>query len=218
MIYAISNAEIEAMKASEKYSKDGFRIHFTPEETKAAKELEWKCSCCGYQSRPSTQVPSGYMDWYEHPKFGPQLMCSVCIQAYRINWPLTGIVWSKGDLIYLEDGSQGEVTTIAVTLLAMWNATMGNYTASEPIKDRILSLGGESEKLNFLAPPGEEWDGIKTFMSLWDALPPGQVEMTENIFRNVFFVPERSTFSAPIKYWSAANLERQARRYAAEEF
>lgn len=180
------------------------------------------CSACGFPSRPSKQVPHGWMVPVnpEHPamlaleKTKGRCLCPFCASCQAINWAVRPVQGgsrsehSPGRLIYLPEMSQEQVNRVAHCVVAISSARSGaNQSAEESAaRDIDAAFLAKHADLQRAVPVFHE-DMDYEFANALALLPAEFYELREEVIGGVRWWPHYKYWAEQGYFWSRATFE-----------
>ncbi len=196
---------------------------------KVLKRDQYRCRGCGFQSRASKQVPSGYMVpvWVDHPGLLPLdvdrsvCLCPVCASSLSINWSVDPrgekgkAPRAPGMLIYCPWLSQAQVSLLGLHAISI-NASrkIGQSSALDAAaRDFDASVQGLNHSLGATLPIYRGKDS--EFARALAMLPEPLYEQRAQLIKHVRFWPALAYWETQGAYWMQASFAPVHREYAA---
>lgn len=170
------------------------------------------CSDCGFQSRPSKQVKSGFMqirprnaDYDSREVSNWTVVCPFCHAYYRMTAALDS---EKYRIIAAPWISQSELSNIVRPLLVILSDIEHlYYTEALQIYKTLLSSESAVAALLPHIPATEATpaDNLKRYFNLFDSVLTDQQYLDRHIFASSLrMIPDKAHFSVESNYWNAA--------------
>jgi hypothetical protein len=181
----------------------------------------FKCSACGFVSRPSKQVPHGYMVPVDsgHPGLAAltlktaTCLCPLCASAIAVNWAVADrhsdraeIVPAAGSLIWLPEVTQAKICLVATYTLVGVNALDSTHDLASVLNDADTAFRGRSAHLASNIPLYKN-DRDSDFARALALLPEEYYEYRTEVLEGVRFWPSSSFWVKQAEYWNAATYQ-----------
>lgn len=184
----------------------------------ALKRHRFTCVQCGFQSRPSRQVPHGWMVPLSLDDPGlvsgrkAQCMCPFCASSHAINWSVVttivrGVEQTPGYLIHCPWLSQGELSLLGAYCASLKaHARVGKSNAIEAAArgvDAALTALREEVALNVPVHRGSDSD----FARALSLLAPEHYGKRAELIGSLKFWPNLDYWAEQGGYWFKAAVE-----------
>lgn len=158
------------------------------------KQSDFTCACCKFNSTPSENVLSGYMQ-----VINQHVYCAICASALQLQRPIRDLV-NHGFIVMANDLSQADVSNLCreIGFIKLGDEER-ERRYSEEIYDRLLATEITHEDYPFLTE-----DTPQTCAEIANCLQvmPAINDMQYNaIFKDLRYVPSFSAFNHIFNYW-----------------
>jgi hypothetical protein len=175
----------------------------------------FKCSSCGFVSRPSKTVPHAYMVPVDpsHPGLAAQslkagkCLCPLCASARAINWSVVEhrtdhaeVLPIAGSLIWLPEIEQSKISLISTFTMSGINHLDMSHDLAETVKHADGAFRGRKTYLANNIPLYKE-DRDSDFARALSLLDSEYYEFRAEVLKGVRFWPNSSFWKVQTHYW-----------------
>lgn len=195
-MYSIKSLPFDSYGISEKDS-----LNWVPSESEmmTLKSNGYKCACCGLESRPHRDFPSGYLELFQSNNVD-QILCSMCMQSQHLGRSVNGKS-NHGLIIYCPNLSQGRIIKLAQW--AFIAKLRGNRFASSANKLIGMITKDLVEPVSYRIPGFNSGD-VKEFSDIYEYMSPKLKEHSSSLLSDLRYWPNEVVFESQVKFWNVA--------------
>jgi hypothetical protein len=159
----------------------------------------YKCECCGLESRPHRDFPSGYLELFKSNNVN-QTLCSMCMQSQHLGRSVNGKS-NHGLIIYCPNLSQGQIIKLAQW--AFIAKLRGNRFASSANKMIGMITKDLVEPVSYKIPGFNSGD-VQEFTDIYEHMSPKLKENSSSLLSDLKYWPNEVVFEPQVKFWNVA--------------
>ena len=176
-------------------------LNWLPSEAEMTilKSNGYRCRCCGLESRPHRDFPSGYLEVLRFNNTD-HVLCSMCMQSQYLGRSVNGKA-NHGLIIYCPYLNQGQVIKLAQW--AFIAKLRGNKFASSANKLIGMITKDLVEPVSYRIPGFNSGD-VKEFSDIYEYMSPKLRDNSSALLSELRYWPNEVVFEPQIKFWNVA--------------
>ncbi|WP_232362671.1 hypothetical protein [Salinimonas chungwhensis] len=171
----------------------------TRREWEILNESEFTCACCGFVSKSSPEVVSGYMEVIIF-KDRPTVFCALCSSALRLGRTVNGTI-NHGLILHAPDITQGQLSNAARILNTAIIEELPYQHGANAVQAKFQRMQASKKDYLFMVDEGSTQQTVNALKSVRRNF---EAEASK-IFKHLRYFPSRATYRHVFQYWYRTN-------------
>ena len=172
----------------------------TRREWSVLNDNDFLCSCCGFQSAPTKEVPSGYVEVFVNSEGEPFLLCSICATSKKLGRQVSGSN-NHGLILHVTNLEQAHVSNVARITCTSLVSSLPYAKAAQNLISQFQHMQATKKDYLFLTDTGSV---IQTVTAL-TSIRANKLEEASSIFQHLKYFPSKAEYRHILKYWHQVN-------------